>query len=66
MGVLLTLLIILFIVSVAVIVYDKVLHPFFFKEELEGTLEDAAEEKIRKEVNKKAQEIIGGNDVDIK
>lgn len=55
--------IIFFIVAVvAIVIYEKVIHPLLFKEELEGTLETAAEGKIRKDVQKKVKEILEGED----
>ena len=60
-------LIIVFIVAAGcILLFEKVIHPLLFKEELEETLESAAEEKIRREVKKKAKKILGGNDADIK
>ena len=55
---------IIFFVAVIVIAvaYDKIIHPLLFKEELDETLENAVEEKVRKEVNKKAQEILEDKD----
>jgi len=46
----------------AAIIYEKVIHPILFKEEIEETLESAVEEKIRNEVKKQAEEISGGDD----
>ena len=55
-------LVILFIaIVVCIAVWEKVIHPLLFKEELEETLETAAEEKIRRDVDKKAKEILGGD-----
>ena len=55
-------LVILFVaVIVCITVFEKVIHPLLFKEELEETLETAAEEKIRRDVSKKAKEILRGD-----
>lgn len=60
-------LIILFVVAiVCVCIFEKVIHPLLFKEELEETLESAAEEKIRREVKNKAKKILGGDNADSK
>ena len=49
----------------AIIVYEKIIHPILFKEELEDTLESAAEQKIKNEVDKKAKQILeDGNDAE--
>lgn len=44
-----------------IFIFEKVIHPILFKEELEETLETAVEEKIRRDVDKQAEEILGGN-----
>ena len=51
---------------VCVVIFDKFIHPWLFKEELEDTLESAAEEKIRREVKSKANKLLGGNSADSK
>lgn len=66
MALLLNLCVILVVSIVAMVVYDKFIHPALFKEELEETLEDAVETKARAEIQKKAKEIIGEDDVDSK
>ena len=63
MGKLFFILIVFFVCFVvSFLIYDKFLHPFFFKEELEEILEDAAETKIRKDVEEKANKIVEGDD----
>ena len=67
MAKLLLVLIILFGVAiVGILAYNHILHPLLFKEELEETLEGAVEEKTRKEVKKKAKEILNDDDVKTK
>jgi hypothetical protein len=63
MGKLLFILVVLFVVAISsIVLYEKVVHPFLFKEDLEDTLEDAVETKTRREVEKKANEILEGDD----
>ena len=58
MQVILYLATLLVVLVVGILVYDKFLHPLLFKEELEETLEDAVENKTRRQVQAKAQEIL--------
>ena len=67
MAKLLLILVILFTVAlVCIAVFEKVIHPLLFKEELEEKLETATEEKIRRDVSKMADEILGDNNVNTK
>ena len=67
MAKLLLFLVILFTAAIVCIaLYEKVIHPLLFKEELEETLETAAEEKVRRQVSEKAKEILGGDNANSK
>lgn len=60
-------LIILFVATIVCVnIFERIIRPLLFKEELEDTLESAAEEKIRREVNNKANKILGGNNANFK
>jgi hypothetical protein len=63
MGLLFIRLVILFAaLIVAYIVWDKVIHPLLFKEEIDEKLESAAETKIKRKVDKEVQNILKEED----